>query len=492
MKLRDIFAFRDPPESETSKPFLEHLEDLRWTIVKMAIVLIVAMFLCFAFRQRLVLILQRPLSEVGGQIGALRALGITDSITISFHLAFYAGIVISFPLLLYFLAQFVLPALTAVEKRFLFPAIVVSFGLFLTGVATVTYWLLPKTILFFFHDTQSLGWTPMWTVQQYYSFVTRFVLGFGLAFELPVVVLALVKFGLVTYQFMARTRPYAIVLIFILATIITPTPDVSDPDRAEPADVPALRELHLDCVVHAAQSRPRRIALTSGHVRGVYELIFRGFAFMLGAAIGSFLNVCIYRLPRDLSVNQPRRSFCPSCKKPIPWHQNLPLLSWLLLRGKCANCGSRIAFRYFAVELLTALLFLAVWLAFPWPITLVYWIFVSLLVVATFIDFEHFIIPDEITIGGTVAGLLASVALPALMGEDSRWRALAQSLGAAALGYVLLWIVLEAGKKAFREKTDPAQSTEPNSVGYATGMTPSLLSGKSADYGATTLRARAT
>ena len=65
----------------------------------------------------------------------------------------------------------------------------------------------------------------MWTVQQYYSFVTRFVLGFGLAFELPVVVLALVKFGLVTYQFMARTRPYAIVLIFILATIITPTPD---------------------------------------------------------------------------------------------------------------------------------------------------------------------------------------------------------------------------------------------------------------------------
>jgi leader peptidase (prepilin peptidase)/N-methyltransferase len=184
----------------------------------------------------------------------------------------------------------------------------------------------------------------------------------------------------------------------------------------------------------------------------VYELIFRGFAFVLGAAIGSFLNVCIYRLPRDLSINQPRRSFCPSCKKPIPWQQNLPLLSWLLLRGKCANCGSKIAFRYFAVELLTALLFLAIWLAFPWPITLVYWIFVSLLIAATFIDFEHFIIPDEITIGGTVAGLLASIVLPALMGEESRWRALAQSLGAAVLGYVLLWIVLEAGKKAFGKK----------------------------------------
>ena len=183
-----------------------------------------------------------------------------------------------------------------------------------------------------------------------------------------------------------------------------------------------------------------------------YALIFRVFAFVLGAAIGSFLNVCIHRLPRDLSVNEPRRSFCPACKKSIPWQQNLPLLSWLWLRGKCANCGNRIAFRYFLVELLTAFLFLAVWLAFPWPIALVYWVFVSLLVAATFIDFEHFIIPDEITIGGTVAGVLACLALPALMGEGSRLRAGAYSLGAAALGYALLWFVLEAGKKAFGKK----------------------------------------
>ncbi len=226
MKLRNVFRFRESPEGESSKPFLEHLEDLRWTIVKMAITLIVAMMGCFAFRKTLVLVMQAPLHMVDQKIGVLRALGITDSITISFHLAFYAGIVISFPLLLFFLAEFVLPALTAMEKRFLFPAIGVSFGLFLGGVLVCYYWLLPKTILFFFHDTESLGWQPTWTVQQYYSFVTRFVLGFGLAFELPVVVLALVRFGLITYEFMARTRPYAIVLIFILATIITPTPDV--------------------------------------------------------------------------------------------------------------------------------------------------------------------------------------------------------------------------------------------------------------------------
>src|ERR1700746_470527 len=226
MALRDIFKFRELPESETSKPFLEHLEDLRWSIMKMAITLMAAMIICFAFRSLLVRVMQAPWQVVAPQVGTLRALGITDSIVISFHLAFYAGLVLSFPLLLYFAAEFVLPALTVMEKKFLFPAIGISFALFLTGVLVCYFWLLPKTILFFFHDTQSLGWAPNWTVEQYYSFVTRFTLGFGLAFELPVVVLVLVRFGLITYEFMARTRPYAIVLIFILATIITPTPDV--------------------------------------------------------------------------------------------------------------------------------------------------------------------------------------------------------------------------------------------------------------------------
>jgi sec-independent protein translocase protein TatC len=95
---------------------------------------------------------------------------------------------------------------------------------------------LPKTILFFFHDTQSLGWSPMWTVQQYYSFVTRFVLGFGLAFELPVVVLALVKFGLLTYQFMARTRPTRLSL-FLFWPLSSRHARHPNPGRDESADV---------------------------------------------------------------------------------------------------------------------------------------------------------------------------------------------------------------------------------------------------------------
>jgi leader peptidase (prepilin peptidase) / N-methyltransferase len=183
-----------------------------------------------------------------------------------------------------------------------------------------------------------------------------------------------------------------------------------------------------------------------------YRIIFDLFAFVLGAAIGSFLNVCIYRLPLDLSINKPRRSFCPSCKQPIPWHHNLPLASWIVLRGRCARCRARIAFRYFAVELLTALLFLAIWQAFPWPIAIAYWVFISLIIVGTFVDLEHFIIPDQITIGGTIAGICASLAVPELMSTDSRLAAGIRSILAAALGYVILLLVLEAGKIAFGKK----------------------------------------
>lgn len=184
----------------------------------------------------------------------------------------------------------------------------------------------------------------------------------------------------------------------------------------------------------------------------VYRILFDVFAFVLGAAIGSFLNVCIYRMPLELSVNKPRRSFCPNCKTPIPWQQNLPLVSWLVLGGRCAHCGNKITFRYFGVELVTALLFVLVWQSFPWPVAIAYWVFVSLVIVATFIDFEHFIIPDQVTIGGTVAGLLASLIVPELMHADTRLAALIRSALAAALGYITLLFVLEAGKLAFGKK----------------------------------------
>src|SRR5205807_9689736 len=101
-----------------------------------------------------------------------------------------------------------------------------------------------------------------------------------------------------------------------------------------------------------------------------YRILFDLFAFVLGAAVGSFLNGCIYRLPLDLSSNRPRRSFCPQCKQSILSQHNLPLISWILLRGRCAHCGAKISFRCFAVELLTALLSLALWQCLLWQLSL--------------------------------------------------------------------------------------------------------------------------
>ncbi len=203
-----------------------------------------------------------------------------------------------------------------------------------------------------------------------------------------------------------------------------------------------------------------------------HEILFAAFAFVLGACIGSFLNVCIYRMPLGLSVNEPKRSFCPSCKYQIPLHHNIPLLTWLVLRGKCANCGARISFRYFGVELLTGLLFLAIWLkvwawgapGWPpqaWVLALPYWILAALFVVATFIDFEHFIIPDEITIGGTVAGVLLSFAIPTLQGQTTNLAGGLWSLVGAGAGFAALWLVVQFGKMAFGKKRLTFDKAEP-------------------------------
>ena len=178
-----------------------------------------------------------------------------------------------------------------------------------------------------------------------------------------------------------------------------------------------------------------------------WSLVF----FSFGCIVGSFLNVCIYRMPLDLSVVSPP-SHCPHCKYSIPFYLNIPLLTWLSLRGKCKNCGAPISPRYFAVELLTGLAFLACWLAFgqvsPW-IAVVYCLFLAGLITATFIDFEHFIIPDEITIGGAVVGFVISFFLPALHGTHSLGEGMERSLIGIAAGAGIVYAVLRLGKLLF-------------------------------------------
>ena len=177
--------------------------------------------------------------------------------------------------------------------------------------------------------------------------------------------------------------------------------------------------------------------------------------FVFGSMVGSFLNVCIYRLPLGQSIVSPP-SHCPHCKYSIPWYLNIPLLTWLYLRGKCRNCGAPISIRYFLVELLTAVVFLNCWLAYgpqSVALALVYAFFLAGLIVATFIDFEHFIIPDEITIGGMVAGFVCSFFLPSLHGQTSLAGAMKLSLLGIVVGAGLVYLILRGGKLAFgREK----------------------------------------
>jgi len=188
--------------------------------------------------------------------------------------------------------------------------------------------------------------------------------------------------------------------------------------------------------------------------------VFLIFSTVLGAIVGSFLNACIHRLPRGMWPHKPTRSFCPACDRSIPWFENLPVISWILLRGKCSACGARISPRYLVVEVLTAAVFAALWIRFGLPLAPVYWVFLALLITATFIDIEHFIIPDVITYGGTVAGIALCALVPTLMDTDSRLVAAGLSFGGAVLGYGLLWLIVELGKIAFGRKRHAFASPE--------------------------------
>jgi len=152
-------------------------------------------------------------------------------------------------------------------------------------------------------------------------------------------------------------------------------------------------------------------------------LVFGG---LVGACVGSFLNVCIYRIPRHgLSVSKPRRSFCPACGQEIKWYDNIPILSWILLRGQCRSCRAPISVRYIAVEALTALVFvlIAERHLFSGELALVTSVVVAALsaalIVAAFIDLELRIIPDQITLGGMMAAPFIALFMPDLYRRPS-------------------------------------------------------------------------
>ena len=176
------------------------------------------------------------------------------------------------------------------------------------------------------------------------------------------------------------------------------------------------------------------------------------YAALLGAVVGSFLNVCVHRWPRDESVVRPR-SRCPRCGNAIAWYDNIPILSWLLLRGRCRHCGLGISARYPLVELAVALIWGGAMLAFAWGDVVLTWsaigeavrlaVFLTILLGIALTDAEHYIIPDEFSLGGLAIGVALSF-LPAGITP------LAAALG-AGVGFGLLWLVAVLGEAAFRK-----------------------------------------
>ncbi len=143
------------------------------------------------------------------------------------------------------------------------------------------------------------------------------------------------------------------------------------------------------------------------------------FVFIFGLCIGSFLNVCIYRLPSSQSITRPR-SHCPNCGELIRFYDNIPVLSYLVLRGQCRYCRKTISFRYPVVEILSGLFALVTFLKYGVTLeAIIYYVFITALLVITFIDIDHQIIPDIITLPGIPLFFIAGFALPRLTYIDS-------------------------------------------------------------------------
>ena len=334
--LKKVFNFRNTTASSDAaeKPFLEHLEDLRDTITKIVLTLLVATIGCYIFHSELMEVLRRPIEEVWqlkqqsrlpknfdtdrwetakkmavgiqgieekhqtkffaqlddpvlekhihaaqyyrtakllndpkasdeenqkkeadyirslaldselkdtilsliekqpdatpnakDKVVYMRSLKPTETFMLALKLSFFAAIVISFPLLLYFILQFILPGLKENEKKTLWPAMTIGFGLFLLGVCFAYFFVLPRTLDFFYEFSKGMDVENEWRIGDYITFATQFTLIFGLSFELPVIVMTLVKLGLLNYPTMSNSRAYAVLTIVVVAAVITPTGD---------------------------------------------------------------------------------------------------------------------------------------------------------------------------------------------------------------------------------------------------------------------------
>ncbi len=200
---------------------MEHLEELRKRIVHSAVYLAVGFFVCWFFRDRIVNILQAPLTHIGKSLVFTHPM---DALNLDLQVALLGGAIITSPLILYQVWLFIAPGLYQKEQRFVIPFMLATVGLFLTGASFGYFFVLPAAIQIlvvqFGHN-----FTPMVTIEDYSSFFLSVILGLGISFEMPILIFFLAMFGIVSPRFLWKNIRYAILAVFLVAAIITPSPD---------------------------------------------------------------------------------------------------------------------------------------------------------------------------------------------------------------------------------------------------------------------------
>jgi len=214
----------DPEEEEGGpvKTFLEHLEDLRWVLIRCAVALAMGMVSCLVGAKYISEFLMRPL-ENSGLPTDVDTFGPLGAMVIAMKIALYGGVTVALPFLLYFIADFVLPALKRHEKRYLTYAFIVGTGLFIGGMALCYFVILELSLKGLHGFTLWLGLGGnLWRAEEYYHFVIMFMLGMGISFEVPVVILTMVRMGVISHETLVKSRIYLFIGNFMLCAFITP------------------------------------------------------------------------------------------------------------------------------------------------------------------------------------------------------------------------------------------------------------------------------
>ena len=210
------------------KTFWEHLDDLRKMVFKSLLALAITFHLALAFANRIIEFLTWPLRRVTDHPeNFLLSLNVTDSFVISVKLAFYVGLVLAAPAILYFVGQFVLPALKPKEKGLLWPGFAAGTILFIVGAVSCFLFIVPQTLRAFIQMSHWLKIEPRWTIDSYISFVTQFTLMSGLTFEVPLVMLILVRLGVLSYATVRKGRKILILAAFVITAFLAPPDPLS-------------------------------------------------------------------------------------------------------------------------------------------------------------------------------------------------------------------------------------------------------------------------